>query len=554
MESWKNLTGQLQSLWKQLGMPQRILLGAALLAILAVSGGMAFWNGQPEMRLLYGRLDPAEAGRITAVLDEQRVAYQLGAGGSSIMVPADKVYGLRLQLASKGLPKADGTGFEIFDKPAFGMSDFVQRANYVRAIQGELARTISQMEGIESARIMIVLPENRLVIDARRKATASVFLNVRLPGAIGPAAVSAIRFLVSNSVEGLQPRDVSIVDNHGTMLSEPDDESSVTSQISTQLQQRKNLERYFTDKLHSMFEAILGPGQVVVRVAAEVSTDAMTRTSEYYDPTGTVPTKITRKEDVTDSLSSTAGGIAGVVANTTTNVLTLGGASRTNPPVGARLTRRDISEDYLVSRVQTNLVQAPGAVRRISAAVFVNLRYEGTGASRRAVARPPDELRKLQVAAEKALGSSLLMAGQNEVVVEEIPFNEEVQQRQAARTDTDQLWDRGTEVARIVALLLTGGLVVFLLVRLLRRGSEELIAAGVPLSQMMPGAASGAGTDDTGLGSADRKRTVMDFDLDGQQPERVTVDVLKELVRTNPQRMTQAARAWLSAKSEESRG
>jgi flagellar M-ring protein FliF len=111
------------------------------------------------------------------------------------------------------MPKADGTGFEIFDRPAFGMSDFVQKANYVRALQGELARTLQQIDGVESARVMIVLPENRLVIDAQRKATASVFLNVRMAGLLTQEAVSAIRFLVSNSVEGLQARDVTVVVN-----------------------------------------------------------------------------------------------------------------------------------------------------------------------------------------------------------------------------------------------------------------------------------------------------------------------------------------------------
>ena len=574
MEAWKNISRQIQTLWTQLGVPQRIMVGAVLLLIVAAAVGVSIVGGQSDLRLLYGRLDPAEAGRITTLLDEQKVAYKIAGGGSSIMVPSDKVYGLRLQLAAKGLPKADGTGFEIFDKPAFGMSDFVQRANYTRALQGELSRTLSQMDGVESARLMIVLPENRLVIDAQRKATASVFLNVRMPGAVGPAAVNAIRFLVSNSVEGLHPRDISIVDNYGTMLSEPEDEASFASQAANHLNQRKNIERYLSEKLRTMFETILGPGQAVVRVAAEVSQDAITRTSEYYDPAGTVPNKITRKEEATDSINPTPGGVAGVVVNASTNL-------NPNATVGSRLTKRDSTEDYLVSRVQTNVVQGVGGLRRVSAAIFVNLRYEGTANARHAVSRSPDELRKLQVAAEKALGSSLVSGGQNEVVVEEIPFNEEPQQAQVARSDADRLWERGLELGRVGALVLSGILILFFLARMLRRGSEELLASGVPLGQMLQGqnlVAMGAGGTlvagmtapgtpggSTGSNSAaeaddddaselvqeEKKKMVMDFGLSKQRPERVTIEVLKDLIRDNPQKMTQAARVWLTNKGEE---
>jgi flagellar M-ring protein FliF len=529
------------------------------------------WMGSgTEWRLLYGRLDAAEAGRIITVLEGQKVPHRIVSGGSAIQVPAEQVHSLRAQLAAKGMPKADGTGFEIFDKPAFGMSDFVQRANYVRAIQGELARTIQQIEGVESSRVMIVLPENRLVIDAQRTATASVFLNVRVPGLLNQEAVSAIRFLVSNAVEGLQVRDVTVVDNYGAVLSEPAEESGSASLVGGQLQQRKNIERYLTEKLRSMFETILGPGQAVVRVSADLSFDAITRTSDYYDPQSSVPKNQTRRQETTDSTSATAGGVAGIAANTSTNV-------NASPTQGTRLQKVDQTDDFYVSRSQTNVVVGVGGLKRVSAAVFVNQRFEGQAAERKAVARTAADLDKLKRAAERALGLTD-KDPLGEVVVEELPFNEEAQQKETARVDRDVLWSRGLEFSRTLGAIGVSGLILLVLWRMLRRGSEELLAAGVPVGQligspqMMVAGAQGAvvpmsavgggGTAPAGEGSGDeeaeddqeaqekKKKMKMDFGLSKQRPERVTLEVLKDLIRDNPQKMVQAARAWLVSEPE----
>ncbi|MEY3547633.1 MAG: flagellar M-ring protein FliF, partial [Verrucomicrobiota bacterium] len=429
--------------------------------------------------------------------------------------------------------------------------------------------------------VMIVLPENRLVIDAQRKATASVFLNVRMAGLLTQEAVSAIRFLVSNSVEGLQARDVTVVDNYGAVLSEPSDESSGASAVGGQLQQRKNIERYLTEKLRSMFETILGPGQAVVRVSAEISFDAVTRTSEYYDPAGSVPKNQKRTQEITDSVNPIAGGVAGVVANTGTNLNAAGSQ-------GSRLQKIDQTDDFYVSRSQTNVVAGIGGLRKISAAVFVNQRYEGKGADRKAVPRTQTDIDKLKRAAERALGLTKSDEALGDVAVEELPFNEEPKIEETARMDREALWIKGMEAARIGGMLLGSFLILFLLWRMLRRGSEEMIAAGVPVGQLMAGqqmilsngvmvAATGVGAvagaagvpgapasgaakaegdgagddEDSEAAQEQKKKMKMDFGLSKQRPERVTLEVLKDLIRDNPQKMTQAARAWLTAKPEE---
>ena len=176
------------------------------------------------------------------------------------MVPQDKVYTMRMQLASKGIPQGDGVGFEIFDKPNFGISDFVQRANYLRALQGELARTIGQLDEVKAARVMIVLPENRLLLDKDKHPTASVFVRVRGASPLGPQTINSIRFLVANSVEGLKPNHVAVIDNLGN-TEEISDNDSMAGVSSSQLGARRALEQYLSKKAQDMLETVLGPGQ-----------------------------------------------------------------------------------------------------------------------------------------------------------------------------------------------------------------------------------------------------------------------------------------------------
>ena len=163
----QQLSQQLLEAWKHLGINQRISVLVTAVGVIAGLTALILWASRPDYGLLYGKLDDAEAARVVAALQDAKVPCTVGAGGHSIYVPSDKIYAMRMQLASKGIPKSDGVGFEIFDKPNFGISDFVQRANYLRALQGELARTISQLDQIDAARVMVVLPENRLLLDRR---------------------------------------------------------------------------------------------------------------------------------------------------------------------------------------------------------------------------------------------------------------------------------------------------------------------------------------------------------------------------------------------------
>src|ERR1035437_5778531 len=318
-QNLSKLGQQLITIWGQLGASQRISVLAATFVLAAGLAARALWSSHAEYGLLYGGLSDTESAKVVAALDDAKVAYKVGSGGA-IMVSSDKVYTMRMQLASKGIPQGDGVGFEIFDKPNFGISDFVQRANYLRALQGELSRTIGQIDEVKAARVMIVLPENRLLLDKDKYPTASVFVRVRGNTQLSPSAINSIRFLVANSVEGLKPNHVTIIDNLGNSLSENSDNDSLTGLTSSQLVSRRNLEQYLGKKAQDMLEKVLGPGQAIVRVSADINYDTLSRTEEKFDPDGQVVKTQTKNDENNDSSTSTTPAApVGISANTSTN-------------------------------------------------------------------------------------------------------------------------------------------------------------------------------------------------------------------------------------------
>ncbi len=380
--------GQLQNIWKQLGGGQRLTIIVTALAVILGLSGLVFWSARPDYALLYGKLDDAEAAKVIAGLSEANVPYQVSRGGGAISVPSDKVHQMRMQLAAKGIPRGEGVGFEIFDKPNFGISDFVQRANYLRAVQGELARTIAQVDAIESARVMIVMPENRLLVDNTKKPTASVFIRVRGNATLPPQNVNAIRFLVANAVEGLVANNVSVVDNQGNVLSENNDNDSVAGLSSTQLSARQNLEKYLAKKAEEMLNKVLGAGQSVVRVSADINFDSLSRVEEKFDPEVQIPRTTTLTEEKMDTLTANpSGGAPGVAANSgETN-----GAAGT-PANSSKTNKKVQNTSYEINKTISNIMQTPGSVKRVSAAVFVAANVTGSGTNRVVAMRTPDEM------------------------------------------------------------------------------------------------------------------------------------------------------------------
>jgi len=569
MQAIKELLKQLGGIWKELGLNQKVTVMAAAFAVFAGLIAVLIWGGRTDYSLLYGNLDTAEAGRVTQALDSSSVQYKISQGGGAIYVPSSQVHQMRMQLATQGIPKGEGIGYELLDKNTLGMSDFMQHANYNRAVQGELARTISKFNGIDSARVMIVSPENRLLIDPGRHPTASVFLNMRRMSRPASETISAIQMLVANSIEGLSVNHVSVVDNTGNVLSVHDEDGSLIAVTSSRLRARQEIENYLTKKVETMLEKVVGTGNVVARVSADINTDSETVTQEIYLPEEKVEQTVSTITEKTSEPATNPGGPAGITPNIAT------GGANTQIAAGATnqvdFLKQDTVTDYAVSKWMTNKVVLPGHIRELNAAIFVN------------TTNPPAGLvASLHRAAVLALGS--YVTDTNKVQVQSVSFDTTERDQALAAMGSSNFWTRFWDMGETLmyVALLVGGL--FLVVRTFKNTSEEFIPTGITVGELMAdrlateGAAITAGAgmampegqaaagggqavaptkvpeeseeDDVEMITQEKKKLVMDFGIGKKQPERVTVEVLKDLIEEKPEKMSQAARSWLLAEDE----
>jgi len=537
MNNFSQIVQQLLTLWKQLGINQRISLVMAAGVVMIGLGALVIFSTRVDYALLYGKLDDAEAAKVIAFLDTEKVPYKISRGGGSISVPADKVHLMRMNLAAKGIPRSSsGVGFEIFDKPNFGISDFVQRANYLRAVQGELERTIAQVDSVESARVMVVMPENRIVVDNFKKSTASVFVKTRGNTPLPPQTVNAIQFLVANAVEGLKPNNVSVVDNLGNVVSGTEEEDSLANLTNTQLKTRKEYELYLAKKAESMLDKVLGAGQSVVRVSAEINFDTSTKTEEKFDPESTVARMTTINDETVDtmttspaessaSMAANGGGVPGTQINSSTE-----GPSTTNTPAAVptnsnRTHKKVTNNQYEISKQTSNLTQTAGSLKRLSAAVFIAQRYTNDGPNRVGIQRTPEQISQLKKIVQSAIGiqdgaiDSTLR--KDEITLEEIPFNDQPAieiEKKIEKEQTKQFWwSLGKNSIYPVLTLI----VLYVFWRLFKQTPSENIPIGVPIG-------------DAAAKVANTKEPV------------ITVEALNQLVRENPGNMTQAIRTWMN--------
>ncbi len=373
---------QLKEFWKKLSVAKKVLLISSVLVSILGFVFLISWVQEPEYAILFSNLEAQDASKIVERLKEKKVEYKLTDNGRTILVPKQNVYELRLQFAGEGLPNSSIVGYEIFDKSNIGVSDFVQKINYKRALEGELARTILQIDGVEAVRVHIVIPEKALFKEDQKEPTASVILKLKQGARLSKENIQSISYLVANSVEGLKPENVTILNSRGQLLSNEFDSDPLAKISSKQYELKKNVEQYLADKVQSLLDGFLGPGNSIVRVDVELNFTQVEKTIEEYDPDKT----IVRSEQVTQERSSSVDSTFASTSSQRTNTIT----------------------NYEVNRTLQRIVESVGNIKRLSVAVLVNGSYKvnEVGGVRKVeyVPRDEEQIQKLTEIVKNAVG------------------------------------------------------------------------------------------------------------------------------------------------------
>lgn len=371
-----NAGGNVDSLFdtlKNLGPARLGVILMTVFGLLVFFIFIAVRSGTPNMTMLYGDLSATDSSAVAARLDGARIPYRFNDNGNQVLVSSKDVGRARMLLAEEGLPRGATMGYEIFDKKqSFGTTSFVQNINQLRALEGELARTIGTIDAVRSARVHLVLPQREIFSRETRPASASVFLSLRNSAALGKEQVQAIQHLVAASVPQLKASAVAIIDANGNLLARADDgQQTPAGQAGQDL--RMQYERQMTRSVEDMVSKVVGFGKVRVNVAADLNFDTVSRNSEIYDPEGQVvrSTQTTTEEDIDNT------GANRNAVSVQTNLPGLpGNVGADGGVAGMKSSRSEEVTNYEITRTVESLVRESGEVRRLSVAVLVDGRYE----------------------------------------------------------------------------------------------------------------------------------------------------------------------------------
>jgi len=378
-------------------------LGAAMGLTVAVAGFFMYVMGamtDAPKALLFSGLDPRDSAEIVGRLDAMKVPYSVEGDGSTILVPSDQALRLRMQLAGEGLPAGGSVGYEIFDRSdSFGQTSFVQNVNLIRALEGELGRTVRSLSSIANARVHLNIPKRELFADKQPEPTASVVIRSR--GTVSPAQVTSIQNLVASAVPGMQASLVTVIDEKGNMLGGG---AAQAGSASIRADERTaSLEDRIRAQVEDLVSSVVGPGRARVQVTAEVDYNRITKESKTFDPDGQVV--VSQQTSSTKANNSDGSSAQGV---TVTNSLPAGAADNSGGSGGGSSSNEDRTDEtinYEVSQTKSIEVQEGGKIKRLSVAVAVDGNYKTDDKGTRTYeARATEEMQQIEQIVRSAIG------------------------------------------------------------------------------------------------------------------------------------------------------
>ncbi len=360
------ILSQFNDFWGKLGAAQKVSLAVIGSMLVIGLSTLGWWASTPSYATLYSNIASDDAAAVVQKLDEFKIPYRLTRGGNTIEVPSTQVYTARLKMAGEGLPKGRYTGFELFDNNVLGLTDFMQKVNFIRALQGELARTISEIEEVASARVHIVIPDESLFEENRKEPTASIILKLKGGSVLNKQQISGIRYLVASSVVGLKPSNITIVDSSGTVLSQASGENSFDKLSQEQLEAQKAVDRYLEEKAQTMLDTVMGPNQAIVKVTAQLNFQKNDKTIESFDPNSAVVRRESIQNQKRNESPASQGGVPGAKPNVTTETSSSASGGRV-----IKDSKENISNEYEIDRTVQRVVSEMGNIKKLSVAVYV---------------------------------------------------------------------------------------------------------------------------------------------------------------------------------------
>ena len=473
------LMGQIPVLsqFKELHSSQKLGLMIAAAAVIALMVGSWMWSQAPDYRVLYPNVSDKDGGAIITALEQMKVPYKFTEGGGSIQIPSNQIHEVRLRLASQGLPKGGLVGFELMENQKLGSSQFLEQVNYQRATEGELARSIQSLASVESARVHLAISKPSVFIRDQQKTSASVLLNLRPGRTLEPAQASAIVHLVSSSIPGLGVKDITVVDQHGNLLSSQDS-ASMNAKLDIkldpgQLKYVQELEQNYARRIEAILSPITGPANVRAQVTADVDFALTERAEEIYRPNrrDTDPAAV-RSQQSTETSSTTppgSSGVPGALSNQppapASAPINAAGGEEGAPAAPSNL-HKESTVNYEVDKTIQHIRQPLGGVKRLSVAVVVNYRKETDDEGK--VEQKPlaaEEIAKINDLVKEAMGYSKERG--DTLNIANSPFTE-AEAEVIPETPfwmNPVAWDWGKEIGKH---LLIAGLVLYLLMGVLR--------------------------------------------------------------------------------------
>ncbi len=562
---------QLKKLLDSLTLRQKISLVVAAAAVIALLFGLGKWNKERDFELLYAGVAPEDAGQLVERLRERGVEYRLSDNGTSILVPSALVAEVRLHMAAAGLPRSGRLGFELFDETSFGATDFAEKVNYHRALEGELERSVTALAEVEMARVHITLPKDSVFLESRRPAKGSVMIRIRPGAKLSEQNVQAICYLVSSAVEGLEPGAVSVLDMRGNLLnrSRTDSELNTPEPSEALLAYRQSVERDLLRKIQMTLEPLLGADGFRAGISVECDFSSGEQSEEYFDPERSVMKTSQRSEDVSGAHIS-SGGIPGTASSLPR---TAKAAGRTNNGH----TRRTENIAYQTSRTVRRVLLPQGDVKRLSVSLLVDheVRWQGEGDDAERQVSPPTE-EKLLAIRELVSGAVGLRPDRGDrLIVESLPF-ESTRNWQPLETPPpppsgillppwlEELVGKDKKILVIaggvvLALLVAGVVFGFMLLRKRGKRRIESVSTKKALPQPAEGGADGEGNDvQVQLEKQLAESTAMKARLEKEALESLKIPTvrtkkaevltkhLSEEAQQDPVAMAQLVRTWLN--------